>query len=249
MARAKTLIPEDVLFETIQGCNRACWYCPNSAIPSTGTLMAQSLIDKIIDELVALDFRGYVRPYLMNECFLDPRMPAIMRTIRRRLPEALCVVNTNGDLLSVEEARALGQMGVKIRVSAYNHTVLRRFEAAGVPRMHVTNLTRLVEGLPETFNNRAGAVDVGAKDVPQEGCRYPFAQMYIRHDGKAVLCCNDYLSQVVVGDVTQQSLIEAFNTPLYRKYRRMLAKGQRTLPLCQNCNQREKHTWRTPPTS
>jgi radical SAM protein with 4Fe4S-binding SPASM domain len=212
--------------------------------------MAQSLIDKIIDELVEIDFRGYVRPYLMNECFLDPRMPAIMQTICKRLPEALCVVNTNGDLLSVELARELGRMGVKIRVSAYNQEVLRRFEAAGVPKMHITNMTRLHEGLPETFNNRAGAVlGIGQDTIPQEGCHFPFAQMYIRHDGRVVLCCNDYYNRVIMGDVNEESLMAIFNNAKYGRYRRALSKGERTLTLCKDCNQRERLTWRTPSTS
>ena len=84
----------DIHLETIQGCNRKCAFCPNKDIASTGALMSRELFDQIIGQLVEMDFRGYVRPYLMNEPFLDERMPEMMRYIREKLPKALCVVNT-----------------------------------------------------------------------------------------------------------------------------------------------------------
>lgn len=227
----------EIQFETIQGCNRKCWHCPNRTIPSTGATMPEDLIDKILTDLEEMDYRGSVRPYLMNEPFLDPRMPAIMAEIRQRLPKAFCVVNTNGQLLPIATAKKLNALGVKLRISAYEPEILRAFWPLRGRYLHVTDLTGISQdSTPEVFYNRAGMVE-GLGSGPTSGpCYYPFAQLYIRHDGRAVLCCSDYRSQVVMGNVRARKLLTVFNSAIYKRYRTQLSQGKRLGPLCSKCN-------------
>jgi radical SAM protein with 4Fe4S-binding SPASM domain len=229
---------QSIQLETIQGCTRKCWHCPNASIEYTGALMARELFDDIIEQLAAMEYRGSVRPYLMNEPFLDPRMPELMRHIQVRLPKCLCVVNTNADRLSLKLARELSDLGVKLRISAYDKATLDRFNWSGITTLHMTDFTRVSEALPDFYNNRAGSVELPGREPVSGDCQYPSIQMYVRHDGRVVLCCNDYHGQVVMGDATKEPLLAIFNNERFREYRSALRAGKRLPPLCDKCSYR-----------
>jgi len=232
----------DLHLETIQGCNRKCFFCPNKDIESTGALMSRELFDNLIGQLVEMDFSGHVRPYLMNEPFLDPRMPEMMRYIRKMVPKALCVVNTNGQLLTTEMARELAGIGVKLRISAYEPDTLSRFLRAKIGGMWITDYTHTGEKLPASFMNRAGNIDIGGPPPGAGGCAFPCNEMYVRHTGQVVLCCNDWRSAVVMGDANTTPLLKIFNNRKYANYRKWLGAGERRPPLCSECNQEEERS-------
>ncbi len=88
--------------------------------------------------------------------------------------------------------------------------------------------------------NRAGNVP-GAVQLTEPlalGCERPFQQMYINHRGEAVLCCNDWRFEVVMGDTAEASLDEIWNNSHYRTYRDHLRRQDRHLPLCALCDYR-----------
>jgi radical SAM protein with 4Fe4S-binding SPASM domain len=229
---------QSIQLETIQGCTRRCWHCPNANIEYTGAMMSRDLFDRIIEQLVAMEYTGSVRPYLMNEPFLDPRMPELMRHIREQLPNCLCVVNTNGDRLSLDLARELSGLGVKLRISAYDQATLERFNKARIRTTHVSDFTNVSKELPDFYNNRAGSVDLPGREPVSGDCQYPSIQMYVRHDGRVVLCCNDYLNQVVMGDANEEDLLTIFNTAAFTRYRKALKRLRRLRPLCSQCSYR-----------
>jgi hypothetical protein len=96
---------------------------------------------------------------------------------------------------------------------------------------------RAAETVPH-LTNRAG-------NVPQtrplasplaSSCERPFQQMYINYRGEAVLCCNDWRFEVVMGDTATAPLAELWQNDLYRTYRRHLQQQDRRLPLCATCD-------------
>jgi hypothetical protein len=174
----------------------------------------------------------------MNEAFTDERMPEMLRHIRKVLPRARCIINTNGVLLSNDLAREMAALGVKLRISAYNPATRERFNTARIPTTHVTDFTNTRENVPAFFTNRAGAVPMPGQAPIGGDCQYPNMQMYIRADGRAVLCCQDYYSAVVMGDANTTPLLDIFNNGLYTAYRRALSRGQRRPPLCSRCSYR-----------
>lgn len=90
--------------------------------------------------------------------------------------------------------------------------------------------------------NRAGNVP-GAPRLAEPlalGCERPFQQMYINHRGEAVLCCNDWRFEVVMGDTAESSLLDIWNHDKYRTYRDHLQRQDRHLPLCASCDYRGK---------
>ncbi|MEJ1976141.1 MAG: radical SAM protein, partial [Acetobacteraceae bacterium] len=81
-----------------------------------------------------------------------------------------------------------------------------------------------------------------AQDQPWATCRRPWSLMYFTAHGRALPCCiapfavRGY-SNYTLGDATQQSLREIWNSPAYRDFRTSLLSEAPPAP-CQNCGLR-----------
>jgi radical SAM protein with 4Fe4S-binding SPASM domain len=53
-------------------------------------------------------------------------------------------------------------------------------------------------------------------------CPLPFSRMSILSDGRVVLCCNDWGPHDIVGDLSQQTLREVWNSEKFNHYRHLL---------------------------
>ncbi|MCX7805210.1 MAG: SPASM domain-containing protein [Planctomycetota bacterium] len=72
--------------------------------------------------------------------------------------------------------------------------------------------------------------------APNVNCRRPFHTFVATWEGKAVLCCVDYRREVVLGDLTKQSVGEIWNGPVAVRCREELLRGDfSNLPICRNC--------------
>ena len=61
--------------------------------------------------------------------------------------------------------------------------------------------------------------------------------MCINYRGESVLCCNDFLGQISVGNVRDKNTVELYNDPLLKHYRDQLKAGHRAgLKLCDQCD-------------
>jgi MoaA/NifB/PqqE/SkfB family radical SAM enzyme len=88
------------------------------------------------------------------------------------------------------------------------------------------------------MTNRSGNVPTSRRlDAPLAlGCPRPFQQMYINYLGQAVLCCNDWRFDVVMGDTQTSSLLDIWSSAKYQQYRQHLQRKNRALPLCATCD-------------
>ncbi len=96
------------------------------------------------------------------------------------------------------------------------------------------------------YANRAGSLTGRFGDRPVEGrtgtCSLPFHDLNIWSDGKAVLCCNDWNEQAVVGDLNTQTIREIWWGAALREARRLHRAGHGgDLKICASCNY-----WRQP---
>jgi len=73
-------------------------------------------------------------------------------------------------------------------------------------------------------------------------CTRLFKQAYIKFDGDLVLCCTDYETKMVLGNVREKSLYEVWNGPVATEIRRkFLTNRIGKIPLCSVCKiDREK---------
>jgi MoaA/NifB/PqqE/SkfB family radical SAM enzyme len=96
--------------------------------------------------------------------------------------------------------------------------------------------------------NASGATEPGlslqatAEARPWSTCRRPWSLMYFTAHGRALPCCIAPFSargyeNYTLGDATQQSLAEIWNSPAYRDFRATLLSDAPPKP-CQNCGMR-----------
>jgi radical SAM protein with 4Fe4S-binding SPASM domain len=88
------------------------------------------------------------------------------------------------------------------------------------------------------MQNRSGNIP-GARQVVAPlplGCPRPSQQMYVNYRGEAVLCCNDWRFEVIMGDTAQATLAEIWMNDKYQRYRHNLQQKNRAMPLCDTCD-------------
>ncbi len=103
--------PRFLQMETVVVCNAKCPFCPQHEVTRDPARMPEWMWKKIIDETRGM---GIVyRPFLINEPFVDRRMPEIMRYIRKD-PTARIEFNTNGSLLTEELDREILDLGIDV---------------------------------------------------------------------------------------------------------------------------------------
>ena len=88
------------------------------------------------------------------------------------------------------------------------------------------------------MQNRSGNVP-DARQVREplaSGCPRPWQQMYVNYRGEAVLCCNDWRFEVIMGDTAQATLAEIWQNGKYQRYRHNLQHKNRAMPLCATCD-------------
>lgn len=203
----------------------------------TMELMDKQLYYDIIEQLSDLKYEGRVSPYLMNEPLLDDRLGDLLSFTRKQLPKAIIMFSTNGILLTKSLAAGFINGGVnRIIVSCYDPDTHNRVKAWNIKELDLIPFYE--RDLEKVFYNRGGNIDIGKKRGKRgSGCLKPDNQVYITHDGKAVLCCSDYKKEVVMGDTNIDPLLEIWNNLKYAEYRGALALGHRDeLTLCKDCN-------------
>lgn len=93
------------------------------------------------------------------------------------------------------------------------------------------------EAVPHLTNRSGNVPDARRLSAPLElGCPRPFQQMYINHRGEAVLCCNDWRFEVVMGDTATAALPSIWTNAGYEAYRDRLRRHDRHMPLCEGCD-------------
>jgi MoaA/NifB/PqqE/SkfB family radical SAM enzyme len=74
--------------------------------------------------------------------------------------------------------------------------------------------------------------------ISEAPCWHPMRQIFIDFDGNYQMCCNDWLSQIKIGNVHERSLIDMYlNDPKINRIRwRLLNKDRTTILPCAKCD-------------
>ena len=70
------------------------------------------------------------------------------------------------------------------------------------------------------------------------GCEQnrPLERMHILSDGRVVICCQDWRSEVVLGSITTNSISEIWNSEEYAKVRKQIYdRNKKSIELCEKC--------------
>ncbi|MCP4298154.1 MAG: radical SAM protein [Proteobacteria bacterium] len=103
--------PKIIQIETTIVCNASCWFCPQKNAARKPSNMEEKVWKKIVDDTRGLGIT--YRPFLINEPFVDKRMPEIIRYIKED-PTARVEFNTNGEPLTPERADRVIEAGVDL---------------------------------------------------------------------------------------------------------------------------------------
>ncbi len=211
-------------------------------------LMNESLLDKRLPDLVAYARRQCPESWIA----INTNGDAVSASLIERLFDAglNCIdINAYDNVAQYERYLALAETVVArhadVRLTSgyldphFNDTTL----PANAKLLHCRDMSdwerRFRDQLAvEDLINRAGNVPgtIQLTEPLAQGCERPFQQMYINHLGEAVLCCNDWRFEVVMGDTAEAPLDEIWHNDKYRTYRDHLQRDDRHLPLCAGCD-------------
>jgi len=233
-----------VQIETIDYCNRKCPWCPNSTRKqSKDSFMSYDTLDLILDSLVDAGYKGRIHPFLNGEPLCDPRFPDIIARIREKLPKNIICLFTNGDFLTKDLFIELAQNGV-------NWFIVNDYDDKGHNIPWLSEAMRSLQNPPSIevvqrheitwWYNRGGNIAVECADK-KDKCEFVFHKMYFNWKGQSVLCCSDFYSTIIMGDIHNSSVKEIWNSQKYFLYRAAheLERGY-TMPLCNTCNRINK---------
>jgi len=233
----------DFNIEINTSCNRRCSYCPNSVFErgliKNEQLMDEAIYYKLIDELAMINFRGRISPQLYGEPLLDHRLISFMAYTRKKLPKTHIVLISNGDALTIDTFHALIAAGVdKFSITQHGESMSSHMQALFAHLDGQNNLSNKISynrfNTTTPLYNRGGLVQpVIVNTVPR--CSDPGNPVAIDHSGNVILCCHDYHSSVIFGNIRTERFLDIWFSPQYRAMRKQLRNGDYRLPICRKC--------------
>jgi radical SAM protein with 4Fe4S-binding SPASM domain len=228
-----------VTVETSTFCNRKCLNCPVSAFPRDTKFMSERIFTKIIEDLGRIRFQGIIHLHWYNEPLADRTITEKIRVISKKVPRARIVINSNGDFLTSRLLRELALTSLnELYITQYDGEISRHIldileKAEDWERQIVK-----VRAKSNFVGNRAGLLSQTVVNEPLlAGCNRPSNQLIINYKGDAVICCNDYLGKVTLGNVGKTSLLGIWKCEQFKSIRRLLtAKRRDRITLCKSCN-------------
>lgn len=238
---------EFIEIETINRCNNDCAFCPvnRNYDPRSFRLMSKDLFLSIIRQLEELEYSGSLCLFSNNEPLLDKRIVEFHQIARRSLPHSYIYLYTNGKLLTIEKFQKLMRCLDYIVIDNYSDdmSLINPIKIIEDFIISDTNNNYQERALIQSFRKNAVRSTRGGQAKNRYNlyqrkslCVLPFSQLVIRPDGKISLCCQDALGMYTLGNLAQQSILDAWNGPEYRKMRNLILKGANEIDLCKFCD-------------
>ena len=238
---------ETIEIETINRCNGECSFCPVNRRDDKRDfkIMDEQLFKNIINQLRDMNYDGRIQLFSNNEPLLDKRISDFAKYARENCKNAHLSLFTNGILLDEKKFKQLIPYFDTFCIDNYydNEVVLPK---------NIREIVNICDKLPELKkkviiqlinkkeirNNRGGqSKNRHFTYKLKTNCKLPFKQIIVRPDGKLSLCCNDALGTNTLGDLTKETILEAWQGEKYKKIRNLLAKkGRKAVELCQYCD-------------
>jgi len=241
----------NVHIDTYSDCNRNCKFCFNyDKLPKRKSgVMSSAVYRRIIDELSEIHYCGKISPYYYGEPLLDKRLPGMISYARQKCQFAYIQANSNGDYLTEELLLQLIKAGLdKIFVTNYEKVGLPKATSNDKLIEQNKRLMYLAEKYPQfvqlrrwteiSFENRTGLVIRRPNRRIDEVCLRPSYMAVIDWQGNVLLCCVDYHSQYVMGNVMEDSIRRIWFSQRFCTERLLLQKtgSRRKIDICVRCD-------------
>lgn len=202
-------------FETISTCNRTCPTCLRNSYPDREkahswferNYLPIDLILKALDQCKKLGFHGGVCLSHYNEPLMDERIVEIAKKVRAYDFHPLFMM-TNGDFLTEELASGLDGVLDRITVTLYMEEPMKSKRAAMLKSyFHITSADAIIQS-DHIATHFSPKFDVKAladahRDNP---CLEPYMRVIINHQGKYLLCCDDFVGHFGLGSFPKISI-------------------------------------------
>lgn len=236
---------QDIEIETINRCNGNCLFCPvnKNADPRVFTLMSVELFDSIIDQLRELGYCGTVCFNVNNEPLLDKRIDHFLKVAREKLPNAYFIMYTNGTLLEIDRLNNILQYLDKLYIDNYNelrciNPKIQRILEYLKDKNQFSDKVEVNIIRPNAIRTTRGGSAPNRTKVffLHSPCIYPFHQLNVRSDGKIIMCCNDALGKLILGDLNTETISSVWYGTKYQRFRETISKGRHFHSVCKNCD-------------
>jgi radical SAM protein with 4Fe4S-binding SPASM domain len=233
-------------------CNRDCIFCPRHLDRSgirkdangnpTYQRMPTEQVYRIIDQAVALGFRGRTKLHRLSEGLLDARYLEFARYIKARglhLKD-----DTNGDVLrkNPDLCQKLDGLVDQLTIGLYDYTNEMEKQKEILFWKSKFQKTELVFSLPNEYciirqGSKIYAEVTKKAEVLELPCKQPFQFLLIRYDGQVSLCCEDDLCQFNLGNAFTHSLLAIWWSAKHINIARTLQKagGRHRFDRCSQC--------------
>ena len=233
-----------VEIETANRCNNTCAFCPVNRHddPRPPMRMPDHLFHRIVRMLGERRFGGGFALFSNNEPLLDPRLEDLAAHARKALPDAYHYLYTNGTLLTVSRFARLMPSLHHLTINNYDDSgrlipqvrEVVEYAKAQMPSAHVDVYLRRTD---ERLTTRAGtAPNRTPVDPLTVSCFLPFSQLIVRPDGRISQCCDDAVGRATIGDLSVQTVDEAWNSPERRALQARIRAGRAADPICRGCD-------------
>lgn len=236
-----------VEIETINRCNGICNFCPVNKYNDIRKkhIMGEGLFYSIISQLKVLQYSGTLALFSNNEPLLDKRLVSFCKYAKKELPNAYHYLFTNGTLLTLDKFISLIEYLDELIIDNYtsNGKLLKTCEAIHTcvqterPEL-IKKVTIVIRNPNEILTTRGGDAPnrTNKASYPDAKCLMPFRQVVIRPDGKLSLCCNDPFGRSTLGDLTKETILEAWHGKKYSAVRKLLSHGRGNYWHCKYCD-------------
>jgi hypothetical protein len=249
-----------VEISVVAACNRKCSFCPVSSgdyykkVGLSG-VMKQPLYEKLLFDLKSIDYAGMILFSGESEPLLHKRLDRLISLTKTALPNAKIEINTNGDLLTENKLKSLFEAGLdSLTISMYDgpHQITEFAElreSVGLSSSQVLLRRRYFEDGNYGINmtNRGGLIDSDTFQTPTNNeakqtfpikreCYYPFYMMVVDVAANVTICSHDWAKRYVVGNFATEHIFDIWTGQRFDAARRALARCDRSLPSCFNCN-------------
>lgn len=198
--------------------------------------MPEDVFSATLEQLAVVDFHGRISYHLYNEPLLRVDLHRLVRRVAQALPEALQVLNTNGDLLDERRYTELRQAGV-------DYFYVTRHSEGEYPARD-WQIVQYSEDL--VLTNRGGKLShlpVATPQARHTPCHAPSEMLIVTVTGDVLLCYEDADRDHVLGNVLRTPIWEIWRSAKVRELQRRLAEGDRTTSVmclsCTNVSHRE----------
>ena len=250
-----------VEISVVAACNRRCPFCPVSddyykQLGLSG-VMKLSLYEKLLNDLRSIEYSGMILFSGESEPLLHKRLDRLIATTRLVLPHCQIEVNSNGDLLTAKKLKDLFDSGLDtLSISMYDGPqqieqfsslrsevgltdsqvlLRRRYYQDGNFGINMTNRGGLVDS--DAFRSDRMVTNDQKQSFPiNQECYYPFYMLTVDVGANVTICSHDWAKRYIVGNFAEDHIFDIWVNKRFDVARRNLAKCDRSLPSCRECN-------------